>query len=722
MRRSAPFTMTSEPQEIGKYRIIRRLAKGGMGAIYLASPGPGAAPVVLKTLSPDAAKQPAMLEMFREESWLSSLLDHPNIVRGLEVGSGEPPFLALEYLQGLTVAELMRRSLWSGQPLGAGFAAAVGAQVCAGLAYAHAMRDSAGLPLNLVHRDISPQNLLVTRGGEVKILDFGIAKFWGKQAHTVAGNPKGKLRYMSPEQALGTAVDGRSDLFALGTVLWECLAGRPMRTGTKPMEVLREVTLLQPPPIASLTPGVPSSLAAAVDQALSLEPGKRFADAGAMRQALDAALRELGLADPRAVLGSSVAEREGAAALESWLGARDAGADPEPPSAASPEAPARPQTRARFEGIAAPGGALPTGAFPPSATAPPAGQPQQRRRSGTAMSAETEASRSRRALLLGTLAVVAAAGAVAVWSLRTPRQEPVARAGSFADLAMVKAAISSEPAGARIAVDGADSGLVTPAELTLQTGRDHLIALSYPESLPASEKVFAAPNNPLTVKLKLIPGARVAVDSKPAGAQVELDGKPAFRTPGKSVALPVGKHTLVIRLDGFVVQRRQLDLAEPKEYPLEVALTPGVPLAIDSDPAGAEIDLDDVAQGVTTPGIIYLSPLELHRLRLYKEGYLPKSEKMIVAESGRTRPVHFRLVNAKELDLRTRLSSSKKKLSGLEARLAKLRSQESGMVVHRSAAQELKLTRAIEDAEREAEEVSNTVADLEDELNRLASP
>ena len=218
-------------RRLGRYQIIGRLATGGMAEVYLALSGelPGFRTlVVVKRILPHLASNAQFIRMFLDEARLAALLDHPNIVRIIEVGhDGEEYFLAMELVQG--------KPLSGGAAQGGARAPAAqpgadvrtsSAQAASGLAYAHTLTDGDGRPLGVVHRDVSPQNVLISFEGAVKMIDFGVARAFGRVAHTSPGGLKGKIDYMSPEQASAEEVDHRADVFALGVVLWEALTGR----------------------------------------------------------------------------------------------------------------------------------------------------------------------------------------------------------------------------------------------------------------------------------------------------------------------------------------------------------------------------------------------------------------------------------------------------------------------------------------------------------------
>ncbi|HEX5750781.1 MAG TPA: protein kinase [Archangium sp.] len=274
----------------GKYQLLRKIASGGMGQVFLAlERGAGLERlVVLKLILPHLAEDEDFLAMFLEEARLVARLAHPNLITILELTEIDGRHcLAMEYVQGDDVRRLEKFARAQGKPLPVGLVLRIIAEAAAGLHYAHQARNPQGQPLQLVHRDVSPQNILVGFDGGVKVIDFGVAKAAGSASNTATGVLKGKYPYMSPEQANGQPVDGRSDLFALGVVLWEMLTGRRLFKGESDLMTLRLVRDCQVPPPTQLNPKLPPSVDELVLRALAPTPEGRFPDCGAFRLAIE---------------------------------------------------------------------------------------------------------------------------------------------------------------------------------------------------------------------------------------------------------------------------------------------------------------------------------------------------------------------------------------------------------------------------------------------------
>ncbi|GEM_PF-1505064 len=285
---------------LGRYRIVSPIMEGGMAALYLARPEPAgpALPelVAVKTMREHLARDAGFVTMFEDEGHLIARLArdaHPNLLRFFELGrsQGGAPFLAIEYVDGVSLVQLMQFLSRSQRALSPAVAVHIALGVARALHVAHELRGDQAEPLEVIHRDVSPQNVLLSTGGDVKLIDFGVAKSRGRQWQTAQGSLKGKLGYMSPEQARAEAIDRRSDVYALGVVLWEILVGHRLFAGA-PEFLLERV---QHPHIASprsLVPGLSPALEEAVLRALAPAREDRFASAAAFEAALAAASPE----------------------------------------------------------------------------------------------------------------------------------------------------------------------------------------------------------------------------------------------------------------------------------------------------------------------------------------------------------------------------------------------------------------------------------------------
>lgn len=293
-------------QRLGKYQLIRRLAVGGMAEIYLAQASglEGFEKlVVIKRILPQHALDPQLRRMFLDEARLMATLTHPHITQVYDVGNeGDAPFFAMEYVHGANLREIMNAAARAaGQDHAAArelplqHAIGILAAAAAGLHFAHEQTGPKGEPLLIVHRDVSPSNVLVTYGGSVKVSDFGIAKWSSQRTQTQEGALKGKFAYMSPEQCRGVALDRRSDVFALGTLLYELTTGNPPFRAVSDYEILNRIVNGELPPPTLPDGPFPTELERIIRRALALAPDDRYPTAQALQLDLEAFARAEGL-------------------------------------------------------------------------------------------------------------------------------------------------------------------------------------------------------------------------------------------------------------------------------------------------------------------------------------------------------------------------------------------------------------------------------------------
>jgi serine/threonine-protein kinase len=229
------------------------------------------------------------IAMFRDEARLAILLKHANIVHTYDVFEDKDKlYLVMEYIEGQSLSAIQRLLAKTSRKLPVDQAAVVIAEILGGLHYAHELKDYSGQPLNIVHRDVSPQNILVGYDGTIKLVDFGVAKVNFRSTQTRAGTMKGKARYMAPEQVTNKGVDRRADVYSAGVMLWELVAGKKLVNGANMYEQLVNVLKTPSPPLSSIVPDVDPALEAIVAKALSREPGDRFDTAAQMQDALRA--------------------------------------------------------------------------------------------------------------------------------------------------------------------------------------------------------------------------------------------------------------------------------------------------------------------------------------------------------------------------------------------------------------------------------------------------
>ncbi|MBX3268728.1 MAG: serine/threonine protein kinase [Sandaracinaceae bacterium] len=285
--------MTVQPGglQYGRYETLFPIAVGGMAEVYAArSLGEAGFSklVALKRMKPELANDPRFVSMFLDEGRMAANISSPNVVSTLDLGRADDNslFLVMELVTGVSVANLLHELMVRGERIPVEIAVEIIAQAANGLHDAHEACAPTGEPLGIVHRDCSPHNILVDVGGQVKITDFGIAKAMERQTESQHGEMKGKLAYLSPEQARGNPVDRRCDVFILGVCAWELLTQLRLFDAGTAVEVLHKIVAMKIPSIDELRADVPRPVADAIEQALQREPDDRFSTARAFGQAL----------------------------------------------------------------------------------------------------------------------------------------------------------------------------------------------------------------------------------------------------------------------------------------------------------------------------------------------------------------------------------------------------------------------------------------------------
>jgi serine/threonine protein kinase len=534
-------------QTIGKYEVLQRLAAGGMAEIFLARMV-GVLGfdklVVIKRILPHLASRNDFIQMFLDEARIGTTLNHANIVQTHEVGvHGKSYFMVMEYLAGEDVRGIVRKI---GKRDGARFpiehALTVAVGVAAGLHYAHEKKDRDGKPLDIVHRDVTPQNVIVTWDGAVKLLDFGIAKASNRINETRSGSFKGKVPYMSPEQCRGEPLDRRSDIFSLGIMLHEMTLCRRLFRGDTDFQILKQIAEGPIPKPRDLDASYDLRLQAIVMRALERDPKKRFQTARELQQALEELahdmrlrLSPLALADYMSAL---FADKIGA-----W---NEASADGD---VAKLEKHLLTVMAEREAADASDEGQVVKLPPPPSLSGADLGSlPDE---------ALTPMRRGRGAIALMLVTLLAGLGVLG-WRYRNELRPPAKRAATAPESVT---ASKSAPAWKGAALPAAAIG--TPAA-TLQPA---------PAELP-------------TPDVKETATAVMEVTTKPAGATLVLDGTTLpDRSPAKLTVAAGAQHTLVVRTASHpgVAQRFMLDAGE--EAAMEIDLRRSMHAAVKRAPA-----------------------------------------------------------------------------------------------------------------------------------------
>ena len=550
-------------ERFGKYVLVGELATGGMAQIFVAVHQglEGFNRVVaVKRVLPNLTGSSEFVQMFLDEARLAARLEHPNIVRTYEFGvEAGRYFMVMEYLAGEDLNAVLNCAARLRQRLPIPFIVEVMSRVCAGLHFAHELADSAGRPLGLVHRDVTPGNIVVTYFGEVKLIDFGVAKATTNVVHTKAGMIKGKISYMSPEQLRGRAIDRRSDVFSVGVVLWELLAGVRLFARNSDAATMYAVIDDPIPSIRTRRADVPDELIAIVDRALARDPEARWATAEDLQLALDDLLATLphddllasgGRPDTggrpgtggRASTISDGGARRLARELEQLFGAQRTHAKR---SVAQNRAlAANVAIVTALQGVMTPGPAgsataegLETPTLPALVLQPRRGRPRTT------------------VALIGALTVAAAAGGLGYLVSHRDGGEPAA-----AKPGPVTLTLHSTPAGAAIYVAGEPTGLTTPATLSdIAPGRV-AIRLELAGYATSETVVELAPGASATREIDL--GARrrlgrLIVANLPIGAVVIVDGDE--HAAGEAISVPAGRHAVRVVVQAQTMAEQEIE-------------------------------------------------------------------------------------------------------------------------------------------------------------------
>jgi serine/threonine protein kinase len=267
-------------QQQQRYRVIEKIAAGGMAEVFRAESAGLEGfkkTVAIKRVLPHLSQKKEFIGMFLDEARLSATLSHSNVVQVFDIGVGDDTyFIVMEYVDGANLKSVIEHRKQLGRPLPIEIACLIALRTCEGLAYAHEVLDALGQPLGIVHRDVSPPNVLITRHGEVKVVDFGLAKANSQLESSQPGIIKGKFSYLSPEAALGEEVDQRTDIFATGIILWEMITGTRLFLGETDLGTVRQVQAARVPPLSQYVRDVPAALEHIMGQALARDPRARY--------------------------------------------------------------------------------------------------------------------------------------------------------------------------------------------------------------------------------------------------------------------------------------------------------------------------------------------------------------------------------------------------------------------------------------------------------------
>ncbi len=561
-RRAFTTDMEGMPRRFGKYTLLRKLAAGGMAELFLAIQKSVAGfekLLVIKRILPAMNQDEGFIEMLLHEARIAATLSHPNIVQIFDVGQAdEQYFIAMEHVHGEDLRSIVRQMREKGIgefPLEHALAILLG--VTAGLDYAHAHRDLDGTPLGIVHRDISPQNIVVTFSGDVKIVDFGIAKSGSTLEQTKSGKLKGKVPYMSPEQARGDDVDARTDIFAAGVLLFELTTGKRLFKGASEYETLKLICEREYPRPSEVRSGYPVDLEPIVMRALAKGPSARYQTAGAMQSDIEMLVRQ-----QRFAVSNIALSRFMHSLFEDKLAAQNAAlvqgkhlADIIEAERSSRDA------LADFEGVN-PG----------------------RTRSGLIVGTGSEVRPTPLRRGRGAAPAVIAIALVALGLFFVARRiRPPVESESHPSLAPEATEIGSKgtlvvasvPSGASIWINGDLRPEVTPATLSqLPTGVPMDVKVTMDGFEQARHRVTLSTESPGKLRLELTKGSvRLEVRVKPEKAKIAIDGTPASGTQVEGLSSGVS-HIVTVSAPGFVTQTLSVSGNPSETRQLDVTLEP----------------------------------------------------------------------------------------------------------------------------------------------------
>ncbi|MBI5528857.1 MAG: protein kinase [Deltaproteobacteria bacterium] len=529
---------------LGKYELGAQIACGGMAEIFhatLRGAGGFAKEVCVKLIQPQYSADPEFRRMFENEALIAGRLQNANVVQVLDYDrDGDLCYIAMEYVFGKDLRAVMTRAAERGERLPLALAARVALDAARGLSAAHRLTGPDGAPTPVVHRDVSPHNILVSFAGEVKITDFGIARLRAAASFTREGALKGKVNYMSPEQAAGAALDVRSDVFSLGIVLWEMLAGARLFDADSEVTVLEKVRHSPIPKPSELSRYVPPDLDTLVMQALERDPAGRFSDAGAMADALQKFLyawtHDLDEESPAVFLLRIYPEEKRPAA--------------------------RPGTEVL---VYAEGGPSAPAASQPVAAAP--GEPTAARKGKRA---------GRPAIVLGAAALLVAAAAGAVWFFfGRPFAPAPAPVQTTAPAAEVGRKAEAPPGGPKAAAPATTEVECSPGTPSRACGSSEAAAEPAAAGPQDETEPRAAAKKPAKAVPKAPKTGTLTINARP-WAHVYFKGSKLGTTPLSGVALPEGEQKIILKNPEIGVQKEvRVRIVAGEDHKTSENMTPG---------------------------------------------------------------------------------------------------------------------------------------------------
>jgi serine/threonine protein kinase len=609
----APKAQKLKPAVFGRYLLLDRIASGGMAEVWRAKIF-GADDfqriIAIKKILPHVCEDQEFVQMFKDEAKITVQLQHANIGQVHELGKeGDTLFIAMEYISGKD-----GKTIWSYQrqrnaPLPIPLSCMIVQKMCEGLDYAHRKRDNFGTDLRIVHRDVSPQNVLISWEGEIKVIDFGIAKAAGKASKTQAGILKGKFGYMAPEQVRGLPIDQRADVFALGVCLYEFVTGERAFLADSDFSLLEMVRNVELKPPTLINAQVPPEVEGIIYKALAKEADDRYPWASDMAEDLQRYLLMQGKSPSRNDLSNYLRQSfaqdydKERLRMESYRDLEMPDLPPPKPVVAAPVAPPpnlgrdavaaaldeemglAPSSRAGSQpGSGAPGAAPPL-RRPGGGTSEPKVRPAAAPQAAPVATVEAEPAPPKGkglkpilagvGIFMGILLVAGGAGMVLRGS------------GTIN--------ITTAPDGAEVQIDGKSHG-VTQGDLTI-TGVSvgtRLLKVVKPGFIPYSAPITMARGAVLTENIRLErmpdPTGVVAVRSKPGGAEIWVDGANTEKVTPAEVELVVGNHVIEVRRKNYANTEKKVGVEEEKKQDVDLVMKPEfISLQLRTIPSGATV-------------------------------------------------------------------------------------------------------------------------------------
>ncbi|MFH1829292.1 MAG: serine/threonine-protein kinase [Pseudomonadota bacterium] len=620
-----------EKRSVGQYYIMEKIAQGGMAEIYKGLAydvhGISERAVCIKKILSHLVADKDFIGSIIDEAKLAVKLVHGNIAQTYDLGKvGDDYYMVMEFVDGATLSQINKRCIAQGTLIPIPILAYFISEVAQGLDYMHRRTDEDGRALHIVHRDISPQNIMVSFSGTVKIIDFGIAKAAFKAAPTDSGMLKGKFAYMSPEQAYGDAVDHRSDIYSLGIMMHEFLTGKRLFKASDSRETIRNVRRSQVDQPSSIRPEVPEELDRIAMKALSKDRRHRYPFASEFRDDLIKFLHknypEFKSADAAAFV-QELFRKE----MESQ---RPLVADSKTPALIIDRSNSAICGDEQFEVTGAAMAPIDLKEFmveerlpTPTIAKPPSEEPSEikeplkitRRRSPQTI---------KKALLTGLLVFCIGSIMTGLVYYFLQRSHPEKQMAQFAEAMVV-----TKPADADVSLDGKPAGQGSPVIIKdIKPGEEHIIRVTK-DGYFAHERIFTPKRGEfisMSVELKLsaAPEAHLELITTPSGATVFIDDKETnLRTPVTLEDLDIKKeHTIGLYLAGYKFWSKKLNLeaGQVKSFDITLAKNFGSVL-IDSDPQGSLVMIDGTPVGQTPLTKEDLDPEKVYNIEIWHEGY-----------------------------------------------------------------------------------------------------